>query len=88
MVPFRVALMIILLVALVINFFLENPSSSTILLHPQLKWAFDLLKEAGCEEPWCIEFRVYFVTPYSTYTRMVTSKWLYFASKKAPLRLM
>lgn len=47
--PFRVSLMILLLAALDVSFVLENPGNSSILIHPQLQWALQVLRRFSNE---------------------------------------
>ena len=47
--PFRVSLMILLLAALDVSFVLETPGNSSILIHPQLQWALQVLRRFSNE---------------------------------------
>lgn len=44
--------MVVLLHVLGINFIIENPARSTLLLHPWLRWAVRTLQSAGGSAAW------------------------------------
>ena len=50
--PGRVALMLLLLQCLQQHWFVENPASSCLLLHPWMNWAIGLIKKFSGKDPW------------------------------------